>query len=202
MRLRPGASVIDHSAPDRAGNRRKELVKKSAAGWPSSISFVAERRRGATSDVVVFTQDLDEELTFDVRGYDYLLLLDVRRAPEEPGEVPGSPPRRSSTTRPRTVILNDAQHRVWHPAGDAPVSDSSTTGRPASSRSDAHRACSPSGPLRHLLVEAGLRIKEIRGVPAPFPKVLGNGFLGRTAIALNPAAHPRQQVRCSRIRSS
>jgi hypothetical protein len=39
--------------------------------------------------------------------------------------------------------------------------------------------------LRHLLVDAGFRIKEIRGVPAPFPKVLGDGVLGRGATALN-----------------
>jgi hypothetical protein len=39
--------------------------------------------------------------------------------------------------------------------------------------------------LRHLLTDAGFRLKEIRGVPAPFPKVLGEGILGRTATALN-----------------
>ena len=41
--------------------------------------------------------------------------------------------------------------------------------------------------LRRLLVDAGFRITEIRGVPAPFPKVLGNGFLGRAALAINQA---------------
>ena len=33
--------------------------------------------------------------------------------------------------------------------------------------------------LRHLLTDAGFRIKEIRGVPAPFPKVLGDGLAGK-----------------------
>jgi len=36
-----------------------------------------------------------------------------------------------------------------------------------------------------LLADTGFRIKEIRGVPAPFPKVLGDGLLGRAAMALN-----------------
>jgi hypothetical protein len=40
---------------------------------------------------------------------------------------------------------------------------------------------------QHLLRDSGFRIKEVKGVPAPFPKVLGNGLLGRTAVALNLA---------------
>jgi len=39
--------------------------------------------------------------------------------------------------------------------------------------------------LRRLLVDAGFRIKEIRGVPAPFPKILGHGIFGRAALAIN-----------------
>ena len=41
--------------------------------------------------------------------------------------------------------------------------------------------------IEQLLKDAGLRIKSVRGVPAPFPKVLGNGLLGRAAIAGNLA---------------
>jgi hypothetical protein len=39
--------------------------------------------------------------------------------------------------------------------------------------------------LRRLLVDHGFRIREIRGVPAPFPKVFGDGLVGRFALALN-----------------
>jgi hypothetical protein len=39
--------------------------------------------------------------------------------------------------------------------------------------------------LRRLLVDAGFRIQQIKGVPAPWPKVLGDGRLGRTALRLN-----------------
>jgi hypothetical protein len=41
--------------------------------------------------------------------------------------------------------------------------------------------------LTHLLRDAGFRIQEVRGIPAPFPKVLGKGLLGRAAIAANLA---------------
>lgn len=41
--------------------------------------------------------------------------------------------------------------------------------------------------LRRLLRDEGLRIVRVRGVPAPFPKVLGSGPLGRGAVAVNQA---------------
>src|SRR5262249_44399276 len=39
--------------------------------------------------------------------------------------------------------------------------------------------------IRHLLRDAGFRITAIKGVPAPFPKVLGEGALGRAALTAN-----------------
>jgi hypothetical protein len=41
--------------------------------------------------------------------------------------------------------------------------------------------------LRRLLRDEGFQIKKLRGVPAPFPKVLGNGVLGKAALAANLA---------------
>ena len=41
--------------------------------------------------------------------------------------------------------------------------------------------------LRHLLRDNGFRIQQVRGVPAPFPKVLGNGMLGKAALGANLA---------------
>ena len=38
-----------------------------------------------------------------------------------------------------------------------------------------------------LLRDAGFRIKEVRGVPAPFPKAFGDGWLARSALKLNEA---------------
>ena len=39
--------------------------------------------------------------------------------------------------------------------------------------------------LRYLLANAGFRIDVMKGVPAPFPKVFGDGVLGRSLTALN-----------------
>ena len=43
----------------------------------------------------------------------------------------------------------------------------------------------PGAVIRRLLTETGFRIREIRGIPAPFPKVFGNGLVGRGALAIN-----------------
>jgi glycosyltransferase involved in cell wall biosynthesis len=39
--------------------------------------------------------------------------------------------------------------------------------------------------LRELFEQTGYTIQEIRGIPAPFPNVLGNGLLGRLAMLVN-----------------
>ena len=41
--------------------------------------------------------------------------------------------------------------------------------------------------IRHLLRDAGFRIKAIKGVPAPFPKILGTGAVGQAAVSANLA---------------
>ena len=41
--------------------------------------------------------------------------------------------------------------------------------------------------FEQLLKDAGLRIRRVRGVPAPFPKALGDNVLARVALAVNQA---------------
>ena len=55
--------------------------------------------------------------------------------------------------------------------------------------------------LRQLLRDAGFRIKEVRGVPAPFPRCSATGVLGTAALRLNQALIGSAR-RCSRTRSS
>ncbi len=39
--------------------------------------------------------------------------------------------------------------------------------------------------LRELFEQTGFKVEEMRGVPAPFPKALGDNFIGRSLVALN-----------------
>jgi hypothetical protein len=41
--------------------------------------------------------------------------------------------------------------------------------------------------LKDLLHDAGFKVKRMKGVPAPFPKVFGNGLVGRAALGTNLA---------------
>jgi len=39
--------------------------------------------------------------------------------------------------------------------------------------------------LRELFEQTGYNVLEIRGIPAPFPKVLGSGILSRVVMLIN-----------------
>jgi 2-polyprenyl-3-methyl-5-hydroxy-6-metoxy-1,4-benzoquinol methylase len=172
-----GASVIDIGAGP--GGIAKELVAKC-----SRVAVVDQYTPidGGEPGIVVLTQDLDDEITFDVGDYEYLLLLDVIEHLKKPEQFLRRLRAQFDYT-PRTLILTTpniafvAQRLMLlfgqFNYGKAGILDLTHT-RLFTFRS-----------LRHLLDDAGLRIVEIRGVPAPFPKVLGNGLIGRVAVAVN-----------------
>jgi hypothetical protein len=39
--------------------------------------------------------------------------------------------------------------------------------------------------LKELFDQTGFKVTEVKGIPAPFPKALGNNWLGRLCISLN-----------------
>jgi len=173
-----GARVLDiGSGP---GPMARELLRKGCR------IAVVDRHPPAVSDpsVPVFAQDLDAPLTFDVRDYEYLLLLDVIEHLKDP-ELFLSNVRRTFDWSPKTLVLTTpnvafiAQRLMLFFGqfnyGKAGILDRTHT------RLFTYRS------LRHLMDDAGFRLKEIRGVPAPFPKVLGNGWLGKSAIFVNLA---------------
>jgi hypothetical protein len=132
----------------------------------------------------VIAQDLDDPPRFDVREYDYLLLLDViehLRHPERFLERL----RKQFDHRPRTLVLSTPNvaffvQRIMLLLGQFNYGKSGILDQ-------THTRLFTLRGLRHLLRDTGFRIKRLRGVPAPFPKVLGNGRLGRLAIAINLA---------------
>jgi glycosyltransferase involved in cell wall biosynthesis len=172
-----GASVIDIGAGP--GGIARELVKKHCR-----VAVVDQflPKDSLESDVAVFTQDLDADPTFDARGYDYLLLLDVIEHLKDPERFLERL-RAQFDYSPRTMILTTPNvafcvQRVMLLFGQFNYGKSGILDR-------THTRLFTFRSFRRLLLDAGFRIKDIRGVPAPFPKVLGRGLLGRTALAVN-----------------
>ncbi len=172
----PGASVIDIGAGP--GGLAREL-----AGKGCQIAVVDQYApREQTPDVKVFVQDLDQPLTFQVDDYEYLLLLDVIEHLKAP-ELFLEQLRRQFDHRPKTLVLSTpnvafAVQRLMLLAGQFNYGKAGILDR-------THTRLFTFRSTRQLLRDAGFRIKRIRGVPAPFPKVLGDGLLGKAAIAVN-----------------
>ena len=173
-----GASVLDlGSGPAGIAG---ELVKK---GCDTAVVDQFPPPPGLTG-MRVFVQDLDDELGFDVRRYRYLLLLDIVEHLREPERFLerlraqfDHEPRRLVLTTPNIAFI---VQRLMLLFGQFNYGRQGILDR-------THTRLLTFRGARQLLQDAGFRIRRVRGVPAPFPKVLGNGWLGRAAVAANLA---------------
>ena len=173
----PGARVIDIGAGP--GGMARELLKKGCR-----VAVVDQFAPAGTtpSGVRVFQQDLDRELTFEIGEYQYLLLLDVIEHLKDP-ELFLDRLRTQFDYTTKTLVLSTPNiafvvQRVMLLLGQFNYGKVGILDR-------THTRLFTFRSLRHLLDDSGFRIKELRGVPAPFPKVLGDGILGRAAVAIN-----------------
>lgn len=132
--------------------------------------------------VRVVCQDLDGKVEFSVAGHDVILLLDIiehLRDPEgflaelrsqfdyEKKKLVFTTPNVAFVVQRLMLLFGQFNY------GRAGILDRTHT------RLFTFRAA------EHLLRDAGFDIKVVKGIPAPFPKVLGNGILGRAAIGAN-----------------
>jgi 2-polyprenyl-3-methyl-5-hydroxy-6-metoxy-1,4-benzoquinol methylase len=173
--VREGSRVIDiGSGP---GGLALELVEKGCR-----VTVVDQYPLSVAADVKTVVQNLDEELTFDVREQDVLLLLDIIEHLRDP-EWFLEQLRRQFGHEPKTLILTTPNiafivQRLMLLFGQFNYGKAGILDR-------THMRLFTFHTLRRLLTDEGFRIKRIRGVPAPFPKVLGNGWLGKGAVLLN-----------------
>jgi glycosyltransferase involved in cell wall biosynthesis len=174
-----GAPVIDIGAGP--GGIAGELAKKGCD--VAVVDQFAPTEK--TGKVKVFTQDLDAPPRFDVSKYRYLLMLDVIEHLKRPEDFVETL-RKQFDYEPKTLVLTTpniafAVQRVLLMLGQfnygkAGILDATHT-RLFTFRS-----------IQRLLKDAGFRIKEVRGVPAPFPKVFGQNALGIGLLKANELA--------------
>lgn len=127
-------------------------------------------------------QDLDLPIEVDIRPYRYLLLLDILEHLREPEKLLRQL-RRQFDEQPRTLILTTPNiafvvQRLMLLLGQFNYGRAGILDR-------THTRLFTFRTLKRMLREEGFPIKRVRGIPAPFQKVLGPGRLGRFAMALN-----------------
>ncbi|HEX7667386.1 MAG TPA: bifunctional glycosyltransferase/class I SAM-dependent methyltransferase, partial [Polyangiaceae bacterium] len=135
-------------------------------------------------DVDVVEQDLDAAPEFDARPYDVLLLLDVIEHRKQP-EVFLERIRSQFDYAPRKLVVSTPNvafvaQRVMLALGQFNYSKSGILDR-------THTRLFTFRGMEQLLTDNGFRIKEVRGIPAPIPKALGDGMLARAAVRVNQA---------------
>jgi glycosyltransferase involved in cell wall biosynthesis len=172
-----GANVIDiGSGP---GGMAAELVKK---GCEVTVVDQFAPKVQPPPHVHVIQQNLAAPIQFDLDKQDYILMLDVIEHLPDPERFIDEL-RSRFDYKPRTLILTTpnvafAPQRLMLLFGQFNYGKAGILDR-------THSRLFTFRSIRHLLRDAGFKIKNIKGVPAPFPKVLGNGIVGRSAIAAN-----------------
>jgi glycosyltransferase involved in cell wall biosynthesis len=171
-----GARVLDIGAG--SGGIASELLKKGC-----KVTIVDQHPpRVESLDVKAIQQDLTQPLGFDVKPYEYLLLLDVIEHLPDPERFMAHL-RSQFDYETKTVILTTPNvafvaQRLMLLLGQFNYGKVGILDR-------THKRLFTFRSMRHLLHDEGFRIKVMNGIPAPFPKVFGNGRLGRAAVALN-----------------
>jgi glycosyltransferase involved in cell wall biosynthesis len=170
-----GARVLDVGAGP--GGIARELIRKGC-----DVAVVDRTAPDVPARVKVYIQDLNDDVRFPAADYDYLLLLDVIEHLHRPEQFLERL-RAQLDYRPRTVILTTPNigffvQRIMLALGQFNYGQAGILDL-------THTRLYTFRTLLQLLEDVGFRILRVRGVPAPFPKVLGNGLPGRTAVWCN-----------------
>ncbi|MBL8112736.1 MAG: glycosyltransferase [Acidobacteria bacterium] len=135
--------------------------------------------------VQMIVQDLDDPLLFPLAPYSHVLLLDVVEHLRDP-ESFLERFRELATHEAKTVIIS-VPNVAFFPLRLLLLFGQFNYGK-AGILDRTHSRLFTFRGLRRLLNDEGYRVVSVRGVPAPFPKALGDGFPARLLLGLNLVA--------------
>lgn len=178
--VRPGAAVLDVGTGP--GAMAAELLARGCR--VAVVDQFPPPDIAPDPAVKVYVQDLDDAPDYDIRPYEYILLLDViehLRRPERFLERL----RRQFDYRQRTLVLTTpnvafAAVRLMLLFGQFNYGKSGILDQ-------THTRLFTFRSIEQALADAGFRVKRIDGVPAPFPKALGDNALSRGLLRVNQA---------------
>jgi glycosyltransferase involved in cell wall biosynthesis len=173
-----GAKVLDIGAGP--GGFARELVAKGC-----DVTVVDQYAPSIPDGrVKVIVQDLDADLEFDTSPHDVLLLLDIIEHLKDPERFLEQLRRQFGYEKKKVIITTPnvafIVQRLMLLAGQFNYGKAGTLDR-------THTRLFTFRTLEGLLRDEGFRITRISGVPAPFPKVFGEGLLGKAIIEANLA---------------
>lgn len=134
--------------------------------------------------VEVIVQNLEDDFAFDAAEYDVILLLDVVEHLKDPDAFLARL-RRQLDHRPRRVILSTGNVAFAGTRFSLLLGQFNYGARGILDRD--HSRLFTFRSVRHLLRDAGMRRRELRGIPAPFPLAIGEGRLADALLRLNLA---------------
>lgn len=158
-------------------------VTDALVGRGCAVTCVDREHPGESPDgVEVVVADLANGLTVDVASATHILLLDVIEHLKDPEGFLASL-RAQLDHRPRRVVLSTGNvaflgTRLGLLFGQFNYGASGILDRD-------HSRLFTFRTLRHLLRDAGLNVRRVRGVPAPFPLAIGDNWLSRLLLRLN-----------------
>jgi len=172
-----GAKVVDLGAGP--GGVAKELVDKGC-----DVTVVDRHPVPEEHGVKVKVQDLDDPLEVDIGEHTHVLMLDIIEHLKSPERFLEDL-RAQFTYDDKTIVLTTpnvafAVTRLMLLAGQFNYGKQGILDR-------THTRLFTFRSLEQLLDDAGLELVEIRGVPAPFPKAVGDNLLGRALLGVNEA---------------
>jgi len=176
--VRPGARVIDIGCG--RGHVARELAKKA-----DHVTGVDQYVPDHSDDpkVSYYQWNLDrDEFPVDLSEFDQVFLLDIIEHLREP-DVFMERLRHAAVRRRPEIVLTTANigffiTRLMLLAGHFNYGRKGILDR-------THTRLFTFASLRELFEQAGYEIIEMKGIPAPYPKAVGQGMLGRLLIWLN-----------------